>query len=396
MKAINIFVLFLVFVSTMISQIPTEGLIGYYSLDGDAKDSFGSGTTGVINGAIASQNRFNHSQSALYFGGTANVDFNMVFDNAHRSISIWFKRQNTSNKNMTLLSNDMPGLNYGHTLITLDNLNNLYVLSGTLSCLNNFQIEVNKWYHVLLTRNNTITSTYINGEFYCSIPNNTLVSDNAQVNAFRLGVNRKSENYFNGSLDDLLLWNRALTENEVKRVYFDGLCKFYNQELVSKYYVSSQEFKTISPKKYLEKTDSFKTKYGDCDSIINKFNEFVFEPIHFSDTVKIYDTTYYSVSDTLIIDVSLSGNSTGLKVNRVKVFPNPTNSFLTIEFGDYNLMNNYWIKIENLQGQLIYQSKIDKSEVTIDFNKFGSVGTNILSIIDPENKIVISKKIILY
>ncbi len=396
MKSINILVLSLIFATSMFTQIPTEGLVGYYSLNGDAKDSFGGSTTGVINGAIAIQNRFNNPQSALYFGGSANVDFNITYDNPRRTVSIWFKRQNTTDKNMTLVSNDLPGLNYGHTLITLDNLNNLNVLSGTSSCLNNFKTEINKWYHVLLTRNNTTTSTYINGEFYCSVPNNTLVSDNAQVYAFRLGVNRKNENFFNGSLDDLLLWNRALTENEIKRVYFDGVCKFYNQELVSKYYVSNQEFKSISPKKYLEKTDSLKTKYGECDSIINSFNEYIFEPNHFSDTIKIYDTTYYSVSDTLIIDVSLTGNSSEIKINRIKVFPNPTNSFLTIEFGDYDLMNDYLMKIENLQGQLIYQTKIDKSEITIDFNKFGSVGTNILSIIDPDNKIVISKKIILY
>jgi hypothetical protein len=380
----------------VISQIPTEGLVGYYLLNGDAKDNLGSSTTGVINGAVAIQNRFNKVQSALYFDGSANVDFNMVFDNSNRTVSIWFKRQNTTNKIMTLVSNDIPGLNYGHSIITLDNSNNLNVLSGTSSCLNNFQTEINKWYHVLLTRDNTTTSTFINGEFYCSVPNSTLVSDNAQVYAFRLGVNRRSENYFNGSLDDLLLWNRALTENEIKRVYFDGVCKFYDQEIVSKYNVSSQDFKTISPKKYLEKIDSLKTRYGDCDSIINKYSEFVFEPNYFTDTLKIYDTTYYSVSDTLIIDVSLTGIPSEIIINRIKVFPNPTNSYLTIEFGDYNLMENYLMKIENIQGQLIYQTKIDKSEITIDFNNFGSTGTNILSIIDPNNKIVISKKIILY
>jgi hypothetical protein len=89
--------------------------------------------------------------------------------------------------------------------------------------------------------------------------------------------------------------------------------------------------------------------------------------------VTIYDTlTYYiSVTDTLFIDINTVGLNNNSIINTIKVFPNPTNSYLNIDYGNYANLNGYSVKIINALSQLIYNQAITQQSETIDLSTFG-------------------------
>lgn len=118
------------------------------------------------------------------------------------------------------------------------------------------------------------------------------------------------------------------------------------------------------------------------------------------DTVEVcletrYDTVHVSVTDTLIIDVRFTGVDAPNDINTIKVYPNPTSSRLYINTGNYSMMNGYKLKITNSVGQAVFQNNIDQPLFDIDLSTLGSRGVYILHILNPSNKIVDSRKIIL-
>lgn len=83
----------------------------------------------------------------------------------------------------------------------------------------NGNLNLNSWNHLVLTYNGSTLSLYHDGSFASSIPANG--SFNSANEALNIGFTPFSGNnfYLNGRLDDLGLWNRALTSTEVTGLY---------------------------------------------------------------------------------------------------------------------------------------------------------------------------------
>ena len=120
-----------------------------------------------------------------------------------------------------------------------------------------------------------------------------------------------------------------------------------------------------------------------------------------SATTIIYDTTgtvctsYVSVSvtDTLIIDVSLAGLTAPNNINTMKVYPNPSNDVVNIDNGDYALMNGYSIKIININAQEVFNSIINSQIIQIPVSQLGATGNYFINIYD-NNLLLIESKIL--
>ena len=113
--------------------------------------------------------------------------------------------------------------------------------------------------------------------------------------------------------------------------------------------------------------------------------------------VTVYDTvtTYISVTDTLFINVNTVGLNNNTIINTIKVFPNPTNSYLNIDYGNYANLNGYSVKIINALSQLIYNQPITQQSETIDLSTFGGNGIYFFYIINAQGNTVEIRKIIL-
>jgi hypothetical protein len=90
-----------------------------------------------------------------------------------------------------------------------------------------------------------------------------------------------------------------------------------------------------------------------------------------------------------------SGNLPGSKTHDIKVFPNPAGSVLTIDFGNFALMNGYQLRIENSLGQQVFQTNINQESETLTLNNWSGNGLYFVHIIDPQGNTIDIRKIVL-
>jgi len=111
----------------------------------------------------------------------------------------------------------------------------------------------------------------------------------------------------------------------------------------------------------------------------------------------VYDTigNYCSVTDTLIINVTVTGLNPPNNINTINVFPNPTSDHIIIDNGNYTNMNGFTIKILNSLGQQVFQSIINQQQFNIDLSSWSGNGIYFLHLINSQNNTVTIRKIIL-
>jgi len=110
--------------------------------------------------------------------------------------------------------------------------------------------------------------------------------------------------------------------------------------------------------------------------------------------INVYDTVLVSVTDTLIINTSL-GLPAPNNTNTIQVYPNPANDHITIDNGNFALISNYTIIIENSLGQQVFSSLINQQQFYVDLNGWSGNGVYFLKLINPQNNIVTIRKIVL-
>jgi hypothetical protein len=110
-------------------------------------------------------------------------------------------------------------------------------------------------------------------------------------------------------------------------------------------------------------------------------------------TTNIFDTVLVSVTDTLFIETTLGTNP--LSQNTISVFPNPTNDHITIHTGNYALMSNYSIKIENSLGQVVFTNPLNQQTFYVDLNGWSGNGVYYLKLLDSQSNEVTVRKIVL-
>jgi hypothetical protein len=136
------------------------------------------------------------------------------------------------------------------------------------------------------------------------------------------------------------------------------------------------------------------TSAGQLDHFILKLNT-SFCGYTIIDTVTIYDTTYTTVTDTLIINTVLTGLPAPNNMNSIKVFPNPASTHVTIDYGNYIIMNGYQLRIENALGQQVFQTNIIQQVDYLSVSTWGGNGIYFVHIIDSMGNSVDIRKIVL-
>jgi hypothetical protein len=114
-----------------------------------------------------------------------------------------------------------------------------------------------------------------------------------------------------------------------------------------------------------------------------------------SQSATIYDTTLVTVTDTLLINTSVTGINPPNNVNTIKIFPNPASTYITIDYGNYTMMNGYQIKITNSLGQQMFQTAINQQSNYVSLASWGGNGLYFVHIIDPQGNILDIRKIVL-
>lgn len=201
---------------------PTNGLIAYYPFNGNANDESGNVRHLTNNGAVFTTSRFGTASSSAQFVGAASY---MVGGNwfTHQTftISLWVKPDATQTAYATIIDNNhLTGINW---VLHQNNtsLNNYYFAGSPIS--SSFSIPSGQWQSVQIVKTTNSVQVFKNGSLIASNAVGLISYDGSQIlNLGRYGrdaVIESDRRYFKGLIDDVRIYNRALSESEVAQLY---------------------------------------------------------------------------------------------------------------------------------------------------------------------------------
>lgn len=193
----------------------------HYPLDGNANDISGNSLNGTVQGTPTnSANRYNQNGKAMNFDGASDyVSLPVDFDFATLSVVLWFKAASTSGTTV-MYSSDHAAIQNGQQKIVVENNQNfsqILMRSGNAAWLQN--IDLNEWYQAAFVRTPTQVKFYVNGSLVNTVNNPTNAHANSGVNYATIGAGYTLANYFDGDVDDLLIYNTALTDADLTSNY---------------------------------------------------------------------------------------------------------------------------------------------------------------------------------
>ena len=195
-----------------------QDLLAYYPLDGNVKDSSGNGLDGVPTGVLKPvANKNGKPYSAMYFNAAHfNVNINNIFFNQDFSVSLWVQVEEYPRYYPSIIWGNC--FHIGFTSNPIPNILNTYLYHPTAGVFGLVYGVLNyaDWNHVTITNSNGITSLYINGTFVNTSPTGRSSIGTNQTNFITVGRAADGILRFDGNLDNIRFYKRALTAEEVK------------------------------------------------------------------------------------------------------------------------------------------------------------------------------------
>jgi hypothetical protein len=197
-------------------------LAAYYPFNGDAGDSSGNGNHGVINGAVAGEDRFGDPTGALSFDGSD--DYVVVADDSslnlqQLSISAWvYYGGGTDNPH--IVSKGSAGIG-GYQLIVYQYGNNvLYGEVDGSSYLTDDRVPTNRWVNLIMTKDGDSVRFFMNGIQVHAFAHTGMSSSPVNLviggNSYNLAADR-----FTGRIDDVRIYARSLRKSEIDSLYHE-------------------------------------------------------------------------------------------------------------------------------------------------------------------------------
>ena len=397
------------------SYVPKDGLVGWWPFNGNANDESGNGNHGTVNGATLTSDRNGKPNCAYDFDGVSN---NIIVSNEKQfdfikefTISVWIKPNQTFNGQKFIITkfknyDDSYSLGLENNKIDArlnPKKNGWQVFSGSTN------IDKSLWINLNMILKNNLINIYMNGklEFSKSFIDSLYDSQAPLVFGDFYGNNFYLDRLFNGSLDDIAIYNRALTDQEVKQLY-EGCTK----ETATSSSFNSVIYTTNTPVN-LSANPTGGTFNGEAVAN-NSFNPSKAKlgknqvKYNFKNSTGCADSTNFTMIlvDTLgnkcsTYDTILKINfklTTGIKAGQLtsmNVYPNPASELIIIEANDIQALSGYKYKIVDLQGKEVYNALATSTKTEISLKSIGAKGMYILHIVDEKGVSIENKKIVL-
>ena len=427
------------------NYVPTNGLVGWWPFNGNANDESGNGNNGTVNGASLTSDRFMNVNKAYSFDGVDDkieINHSNSLNTFPLSVVAWVRTNQCCVEGSSIVSKYLYGSSNGFGL-------SYRPWSGTFSGFYSTSaaqiqdtaavyINNNSWHMVSLIVDNSGIKLFHNQLMIAQEPWTGLASVYTNTRNLLFGKSDFPSSvpingHLSGDIDDIGIWNRSLTQQEITDLYNAVNCanntaitpqinslptgstatftasttdpnpSFVWQSDFGQGYVTLIDFGNysgvnsatlnIANVQLSEHNQPIRviTTSGNCIDTSN------IAIINIADTciATIADTTFITVTDTLIINTTITSLNPPSNSNTIKVFPNPTNDHITIDYGNFLIMNGYQLKIENSLGQQVFQTSITQQSDYLNLTAWGGNGLYFVHIIDPQGNTIDIRKIVL-
>jgi hypothetical protein len=231
-------------ISVVPSYVPTNGLVGWWPFNGNANDESGNGNNGTVNGATLTNDRFGNTGKAYNYDGVNdyieinnNNLYSFMLNNSY-TVNFWININSNSNMTQSFIGQgDGDGQyqnRFWRSYLSNSQINNHIRGNGSdpFDTKNTFTYSsTNTWTLITMVRNyNSNLQLYINGVLtdndndITGLSNQFTAQRNILIGAFLDANNNQLIQFLNGSLDDIGIWNRPLTQQEITALYNSSIC----------------------------------------------------------------------------------------------------------------------------------------------------------------------------
>ena len=215
------------------SYVPADGLVGWWPFNGNANDESGNGNDFSAYNVLQANDRFGNLNSAFEFngielgGGSSLVSDSTLFNIGQEeySIQFWFKINDLNQVTRALINtiphtglaiafndNNVPG----RIVYDVGPADAFWTYLYQAGQFTNFNTE--SWYNVVFIKQGTTYSFYFNGILESTLLNPQATNYNYDVQLRVSGISPEYQ-IFDGLIDDIAFWNRALTPSEITALY---------------------------------------------------------------------------------------------------------------------------------------------------------------------------------
>jgi len=220
---------------------PTNGLISYWSMDSvsgsDVSDDFGTNDATTVSSPsfVASDVR----GDAVSLNGTdqyITTPIQSLFSsNTSHSVSLWIKADDSGwNGLFGNRKRDGATASYYGILLAIRGSAPIGAvtyqrwlgLPTAAAATTTNTISVGVWHHIVCTYNGAEMKIYFSGNLESSL-NSVSQIDDTFVYSARIGDAGDTIDHHDGLIDEVAIWNRAISSNEVSTIYNSGAGRFY-------------------------------------------------------------------------------------------------------------------------------------------------------------------------
>ncbi|MCX6307234.1 MAG: FG-GAP-like repeat-containing protein, partial [Bacteroidetes bacterium] len=197
-----------------------NGLVAHYPMDGNANDASGNGNTGINHGATATAGHCGNAAGAMSFNGSSNWievpnSSSLQSPNTGFSMSSWVKSGISYIPFLCKINGPSYNIYQYRSMYDISSQGCWLGMNGTdYGSTITSPVSLNTWFHYTVTYDGSVIRYYINGV----LNNQSNVAISINPNSQRLEIARDAHGpveWLNGALDEMRIYNRALTSQEV-------------------------------------------------------------------------------------------------------------------------------------------------------------------------------------
>lgn len=205
-------------------MITRDGLVAEYLFNDNADDTSGNGFHGVVKGAKPSHDRFGKANSAYTFDGKD--DYILVsppprLTDVALTVSVWTRCDNPTRRgwhDCIICQDNGDDNDRSRRIFQLSLLWDRVVWHRMVEAPDPFTIDpvtAGTWYHCAAVFGDGVHRLYVNGALNNSVRHRLRVHSEEPLYIGRKGTDEPVF-YFSGAIDDIRIYNRALTEEEIQ------------------------------------------------------------------------------------------------------------------------------------------------------------------------------------